>query len=63
MEKVTWIAKLSGQIEDLAKEIHLTQEQKERVKDLVFYTARDQYKEGNKAGIRWAKQNTINESE
>ena len=52
----TWISTLAGQIETVAKEIELTDEQKEKVKDLVFYVARDQYKAGNKAGIRWAKQ-------
>ena len=53
-DKTLWLTNLSRQINELIKELELSPQHGEKIKDLVFVIARTQYQAGNKAGIRWA---------
>ncbi len=55
--KSMWMTKLNSRTQDLINNLGIPADMGERIKDLMFEIARDQYKAGNSNGIRWAKTN------
>ena len=61
--KNLWISKLANRAGELAEELELTEKQTEKLKDFVFSVAREQYRAGNSAGIRWGRMNPVQPKE
>ncbi len=55
--KTTWYADLVNETNGLAEEIGLDDMATTRLRDFVVAKAKDQYKAGNRSGIRWARTN------
>ena len=52
--KTKWYENLISSINNLAEEFGLDDPQAQRFRDFMIGIARDQYKSGNRSGIRWA---------
>lgn len=52
-----WHIELGAAINGFAEELGLDDMSTQRLRDFVFGTAKDQFKAGNRSGIRWARQN------
>lgn len=51
------MTKLSSRTQELMNNLGIPGDMGARIKDFVFEVAREQYKAGNKSGIRWARMN------
>lgn len=52
-----WYTKLLSEINSLAEEFGLDDMASSRLKEYILVKSKDQYKAGNKSGIRWARMN------
>lgn len=57
-----WFDKLTSGLNSLAEELGLDDMSAARMRDFVVGIAKDQYKAGNRAGIRWARSGAMNKS-
>ncbi len=58
MEQTTtkgWHIELGAAINGLAEELGLDDLSTQRLRDFVFATAKEQFRAGNRSGIRWAR--------
>jgi hypothetical protein len=53
-----WFDKLTAGLNSLAEELGLDDMATSRMRDFVVGIAKEQYKAGNRAGIRWARSGT-----
>lgn len=52
-----WHIELGTAINGLAEELGLDDQSTQRMRDFIFETAKEQYRTGNRCGIRWARTN------
>ena len=57
-QRARWLSKLDNRFQNLSDELQLTQEQKEKLKNFVIFTAKEQFLEGNACGIKWERYNS-----
>ena len=60
MEQTTskgWHIELGAAVNGLAEELGLDDLSTQRLRDFIFGTAKEQFKAGNRSGIRWARTN------
>lgn len=53
----TWYTDLNVSAQNLAEELGLDESATKQLKDFIFEKAKDQYKMGNRSGIKWARMN------
>ncbi|RMD51298.1 hypothetical protein D6827_02525 [Candidatus Parcubacteria bacterium] len=54
-----WYQNIINRFEKLIKEIQANEKQAEKIKDFVLNIAREQYLNGNRSGIRWARNQSL----
>ncbi len=54
-----WYGTLIQDLENLADELGLDAASSLRLREFVLAKAKEQYKEGNRSGIRWARTNSV----
>lgn len=52
-----WYSELVASANGLAEELGLDDMSTKRLRDFIFEKAKDQFKAGNRSGIRWARMN------
>ena len=52
-----WYGRLVSAINGFGEELGLDDQSTSRLREFVMATAKDQFKAGNKSGIRWARMN------
>lgn len=55
--KTGWHIELGAAINGLADELGLDDMSTQRLRDFIFEKAKEEYKAGNRSGIRWARMN------
>lgn len=60
--KRTWYEQIIETVNQIGEEFEITGQQKEKLRDVIVTIAKDQYKLGNKSGIRWARLNPPRET-
>jgi len=61
--KSKWYQELIAHLNDLATELGLNEDETERMRQYVLSIAKDQYMQGNRAGIYWARTQSNNQKE
>lgn len=59
--KPGWYEKLSKDTQQLAEDLQLDSAASERLRNFILEAAKEQYKMGNRSGIRWARMNPASE--
>ena len=56
-EQAPWYKNLISAINTLAEEIGLDDTSTQKLREFIFMQAKEQFKAGNRSGIRWARTN------
>lgn len=56
-DRKDWFRVTVGTVNSIAEMLELDEAQTEAIRDLVLEVAKENYREGNRAGIRWARNN------
>ncbi len=58
-ETLPWYKNLISSINTLAEEIGLDDSSTQKLREFIFAQSKEQFKAGNRSGIRWARTNPV----